>query len=314
MSSPPDVADECLSIIAPSKLSETSYDVLHTIFEQMTGRHYKSEKGQFFTPSHVVDFCVSVLRPKRGDLICDPACGSGAFLKNAYDYSGGAAGKRFIYGFDISRRAAKTASLLSYLACADSVRVSQADSLALESSSLFGDRVSSIEDVLREDMSGFGGFDVIATNPPFAGDVSGADFSGYYETSRLGGAKIERDVLFLERCHQLLKPGGRLGIVLPDNKFSGARFSELREWLLDKFKVVAVVSLHSYTFRPYTSQKTCVLFAEKRCGERAGSDISFYRSDKAGKSSNGDPVYLDGELDHDLDMIAQDINKEWVIG
>lgn len=314
LSAPADVAEECLSIVAPNSLSETSYEVLHTIFEQMTGRHYKSEKGQFFTPPHVVDFCVSVLKPKRGESICDPACGSGAFLKSAYDMVRDGEVVKDIYGFDISRRAAKTANLLSFLACDDRVKVHQADSLARESASLFGDRICSIEDIMREQSPGFAGFDVIATNPPFAGDVSGADFLSYYETARLGSAKLERDTIFLERCYQLLKPGGRLGIVLPDNKFSGSRFSELREWMVDKFKVVSVVSLHSYTFRPFTSQKTCVLFAEKKPSVRDGDEIIFYRSDKAGKSSNGDPVFVNGNLDHDLDEIAADLCKEWSLG
>jgi len=310
---PPEVAEECLRILTPTKLQGASYEVLHTVFEQMTGRNYKSEKGQYFTPPHVVDFCISVLRPKKGELICDPACGSGAFLKSAFDKIDGEFVARDIYGFDISKRAAKTAALLSYMACRDLGVISQLDSLAIESKSLFDSDGLSIEEFLRLQRPGFEGFDIIATNPPFAGDVSDADFLSYYQTSRIGGTKIERDTLFLERCWNLLKPGGRMAMVLPDNKFSGAKFSSLREWMLSKMEIMAVVSLHSYTFRPFTSQKACVLFAEKTSNSSSYS-IKFYRSDRPGKSSNGEPVFKNDKLDHDLDEIGIDLIKEWKIG
>lgn len=310
---PPDVAEECLRILTPTELGSTSYEALHTVFEQMTGKQYKSDKGQYFTPPHVVDFCVSVLRPKAGELICDPACGSGAFLKSAHDRMS-LSELPTTFGFDISKRAAKTGALLSYLACEDLVRVHQLDALAVEPNSLFEIEGLSIEECMRQYGSEFKGFDIIATNPPFAGDVSDADFLEYYETSRLSGGKVERDTLFLERCKNLLKPGGRLAIVLPDNKFSGAKFANLRKWLCKEMQIKAVVSLHSYTFRPFTSQKTCVLFAVRSADDLNGGAISFYRSDKAGKSSNGEPVYEGGLLDHDLSGIAEDIMKDWKIG
>lgn len=313
--SPPDVADECFRTLAPTRLIDTSYEVLHTVFEQMTGRHYKSEKGQFFTPTHIVDFCISVLRPKMGERICDPACGSGAFLKSAFDKRGGTSSANEIFGFDISRRAAKTADLLSYLACDDVICIRQLDALGIEPPSLLESPVLTVEDFMHDQLESFEGFDIIATNPPFAGDVSDASFAEYYETANLTRGRVERDVLFLERCKNLLRPGGRLAIVLPDNKFSASKFAKLREWLLQHMVVVAVVSLHSYSFRPFTSQKTSVLFAMRRdesCGS-APSAVRLYRSDKAGKSSNGDPVLIDGRLDHDLDLIAEDLIEEWEI-
>ncbi|RMN99257.1 Type I restriction-modification system methyltransferase subunit [Pseudomonas coronafaciens pv. coronafaciens] len=309
---PREVSDECIRILTPTDLGDTPYEALHTVFEQMTGKQYKSDKGQYFTPPHVVDFCIAVLRPAAGELICDPACGSGAFLKSAYDQMP-VTEHSTTFGFDISKRAAKTAALLSYLACNDSVRVRQLDALAVEPNSLYDPEGLSIEECMRRYGVGFQGFDIIATNPPFAGDVSDADFLSYYETSKLAGGKVERDILFLERCKNLLKPGGRLAIVLPDNKFSGAKFAGLRKWICKEMDIKAVVSLHSYTFRPFTSQKTCVLFAQRKSGVMSDSMVSFYRSDKAGKSSNGDPVFLDGTLDHDLGLIASEIIGEWKI-
>lgn len=312
--SPPEVIDECFRILAPTELSKTSYDALHTVFEQMTGKHYKADKGQYFTPAHVVDFCISVLRPSKGELVCDPACGSGAFLKSAFDEMDCDVEPNSIFGFDISKRAAKTASLLSYLACADKVVIGQLDTLSLEPKSLLDADGLSLEAYMRSKVRGFEGFDVIATNPPFAGDVSDADFLNYYETARIGATKVERDTLFMERCKMLLKPGGRLAIVLPDNKFSGTKFADFRRWIAANMQVVAIVSLHSYTFRPFTSQKACVLFAQNIEQKMGSNPIHMYRSDRAGKSSNGEPVIIDGVIDHDLGIIANDLIKEWSIG
>lgn len=311
LSAPEDVATECLRILAPARVSNAPYDVLHTLFEQMTSRSYKSDKGQYFTPSYVVDFCMSVLRPQKGELICDPACGSGAFLKSAYDALGPGQIDRQIFGFDISRRAAKAAALLSYLACDDKVSIEQLDSLTL-ADELFDTGEQTLDRYMSAKAEKFGGFDVIATNPPFAGDVSEASFLKNYEVASLCGSRVERDSVFLERCIDLLKPGGRLAIVLPDNKFSGTKFASLRKWLATKVRIVAVVSLHSYTFRPFTSQKASVLFATKAPGDNNGS-IVFYRSDRAGKTSSGELVYVDDKIDHDLEEIARDMleTAEW---
>src|SRR5690606_4707309 len=148
--------------------------------------------------------------------------------------------------------------------------------LGIEPPSLLESPVLTVEDFMHDQLESFEGFDIIATNPPFAGDVSDASFAEYYETANLTRGRVERDVLFLERCKNLLRPGGRLAIVLPDNKFSASKFAKLREWLLQHMVVVAVVSLHSYSFRPFTSQKTSVLFAMRR-DESCGSAPSAVR-------------------------------------
>jgi hypothetical protein len=98
--------------------------------------------------------------------------------------------------------------------------------------------------------------------------------------------------------------------VLPDNKVSARKFDALRRWLLDRVRVVAVASLHAYTFKPHTSQKACVLFLTKARAAKP-RPIAFYRSDRPGKTSTGAPVLRDGVVDHDLGEIAKDLAKEW---
>jgi type I restriction enzyme M protein len=304
LSAPSDVVDECLRTLAPTRLHEAGYEALDAAFEVLTASEYKANKGQYFTPRHVVDFCVEAIAPRDGEAGCDPACGSGAFLR-ACDALAARKGRDVaLFGYDISRRASRVASLMSFLACDGRLAIERLDALQVRAS----DGMPTIEDSLRRNR--IDAFDFIVTNPPFAGDVASAAYAADYETARSGAARIERDVLFLERCLSLLAERGRLAIVLPDNKVSARRFDALRRWLLERVRVVAVVSLHGYTFKPHTSQKACVVFATKTRAAKA-RPIAFYRSDRPGKTSTGAPVYRDGLVDHDLGEIANDLAKEW---
>jgi type I restriction enzyme M protein len=75
--------------------------------------------------------------------------------------------------------------------------------------------------------------------------------------------KEERDVLFIERILKWLKPGGRAAIVLPQGKFNNSSLAFIREWILKKARLLAVVGLHPNTFKPHTGTKTSVLFIQK---------------------------------------------------
>src|ERR1019366_2094342 len=75
--------------------------------------------------------------------------------------------------------------------------------------------------------------------------------------------KEERDVLFIERILSMLKPGGRAAIVLPQGKFNNSSLAFIREWILKKARLLAVVGLHPNTFKPHTGTKTSVLFVQK---------------------------------------------------
>ena len=172
-----------------------------------------------------------------------------------------------------------------------------------------------IEDVCRSRRRRHNGFDIILTNPPFAGELRERHILDGYRAS-YGKTRAERDVLFIERCIELLRPGGRLGIVLPHNKFAGTAFRSVREQLVDQTRILGVVGLGRNTFLPHTHQKTSVLFIQRRKkGElrRLDESIFFAISEKPGKDSKG--RYLlrqesptDGSVwssvDHDLGGIV----------
>ncbi len=260
------------------------FAALDAVFESLVPRAAKGDKGQFFTPRHVVELVVRALDPSPREVLVDPACGSGAFLAHA---RAGVA----TYGCDVDPRAVRVARLLALAQGRDPKAILRGD--GLRSREL--DRVAH-------------GADVVATNPPFAGraPAEGFDVARVVKTP-------ERDVLFLERALDLLRPGGRLGIVLPYNKASGDGFARLRAWLVERARVLAVVGLPRETFLPHTSQRTFVLFAQKRAA-RSAADRSektlFVVSERAGKDSAGDPIFADGErLDHDLDEVLGRVKK-----
>ena len=110
-------------------------------------------------------------------------------------------------------------------------------------------------------------FDVLMANPPFAGEIKQSDMLAPYELAHRKEGKLEkavdRDLLFIERNLDFLKPGGRMAVVLPQGRFNNSSDQRLREFILERCRVLAVVGLHPNTFKPHTGTKTSVLFAQK---------------------------------------------------
>ena len=110
-------------------------------------------------------------------------------------------------------------------------------------------------------------FDVLMANPPFAGDIRQSDMLSPYELAHKKKGKLERmvgrDLLFIERNLDFLKPGGRMAIVLPQGRFNNATDQRVREFIMDRCRILAVVGLHPNTFKPHTGTKTSVLFVQK---------------------------------------------------
>lgn len=118
-------------------------------------------------------------------------------------------------------------------------------------------------------------FDVILANPPFAGEMRERKMLSHYDLAKPAlkrskdkQPKEERDVLFIERILKFLKPGGRAAIVLPQGKFNNSSLAFIREWILRKARLLAVVGLHGNTFKPHTGTKTSVLFVQKYTDEQ----------------------------------------------
>jgi type I restriction enzyme M protein len=207
-----------------------------------------------------------------------------------------------------------------YVAKIPNLKIYRVNSLITSDSqqSLFnsqnGDSIMTIEDYLRLNKVE-SKVDLILTNPPFAGEVNEKYLLDNYEVAK-NRRKIERDILFIERCIDLLKPNGRMVIILPDNVFGSRDNIYLREWIHSKAKIIGVIGLPRNTFMPHTPVKTSILLLKKRSPKtNINEEIFFGISEQAGKDSRGNLKYLKDETNtskqvaHDLDVIEKEFTK-----
>jgi type I restriction enzyme M protein len=188
-------------------------------------------------------------------------------------------------------------------------------------------------------------FDVIVTNPPFGSKIpiKGEDILCQYELARIWKHNKENDtwemthkyqssvppeILFLERCIQLLKPGGRIGIVLPDSVLGAPGLGYIRVWLIQNTRIIASIDLHADTFQPGNGTQTSVLFLQKKTKEELTEELkSGFMNDynifmaiieKIGHDKRGNIVYKrdkDGNeiLVEEIDFHEQDRRKKKII-
>lgn len=333
---------EIVRLLERYNLSDTSEDIKGIAFERFLGRTFRGEIGQFFTPRPIVEFMVRMLDPKEGEVICDPASGSGGFLTRFFEI----VRERILADVDRQYREfrsevesnkqqtqeekaealrAKYAELQKTLD--NDTRGSRLWNLA--NRCIYGTdandrmaRTSKMNMIMHGDghggvhhHDGFlnvngifeGRFDIILTNPPFGSSVEPSDtvleeqvtlshelehhyaniygdhycdalshlraatgkpIASLFELPTLKGnrkvGKVKTELLFIERCLDLLKPGGRLGIVLPEGVFNNPSLAYVREFCEDRAFIQAVVSLPPETFvSSGASVKASLLFMQK---------------------------------------------------
>ncbi len=328
----------CFREISEVVLYDENLESLDIFFEYLVSKSSKGEKGQYFTPRYVIDCCVKMLELKPSDKILDPACGSGGFLFHSLmELKGNTVFPNNIWGFDFDPKAIKVAKTLLTICGGSPNNIYNINSLLKPTGKL--DLISpqkdntsiTIEDILRTTTKKFKGFDAILTNPPFAGEIKEGSVIASYDLAKKG-RRNERDVLFIERCVELLRPGGKLAIVLPHNKIGGKSYGYVRGWLLSNMRIVSVLSLPRSTFLPHTHQKAEIIFAIKRekpikISSAVEEEILFLVSECNAKDSKGNLNYKNGsspsqsawdKVDHDFDEVLQDFksfikktNIEW---
>ena len=115
---------------------------------------------------------------------------------------------------------------------------------------------------VNEDSNHEFAFDILMANPPFAGDIKESRILAKYDlgkkTNGIYHTKVGRDILFIERNLDFLKPGGRMAIVLPQGRLNNSSDKVIRDYITNSCRILAVVSLHSNVFKPHTGTKTSV--------------------------------------------------------
>jgi type I restriction enzyme M protein len=343
----------CISFLQDIKLFNSNLQVIDEAFEYLMTEVGKGKKGQYFTPRHVIDMAVKMLNPKFEEYVVDTAAGSCGFTVHAVFWVWGEQlnahgpnawqreyASTHVYGIDFDPRAVKIARAINLIAGDGRTNVYRANTLAPY---LWDDTVRvGLRDRLRrfpdhperdrwnQEHYRYFDLDVLLTNPPFAGDISERRILNQYELARRArdkvAAKQGRDILFIERNLEFLRPGGRMAIILPQGRFNNTTDAYIREFIARECRILAVVGLDVNTFKPHTGTKTSLLFVQKwnddpkagpLCPRVDDYPIFFATSKKSGKDNSGNYVYKTDEngnrlldehghliVDHDLDDIA----------
>jgi len=314
----------CVSSLQDVKLFNSNLLVVDEAFEYLVNKSAKGEKGQYFTPRHVIDMCVQMLNPKRGEYMIDTASGScgfpvhtifkltGHLFTNAEIPDEEKQHVLKVFGIDFDEKTVRVARTLNLIAGDGETNVLHLNTLDFERwndktekdpkwINTYGKGFDRLEK-LRSDKGenkNFN-FDILMANPPFAGDIKESRILHQYELGFKGNgkaqSKVGRDILFIERNLDFLKPGGRMAIVLPQGRFNNTSDKHIREFIAQHGRILAVVGLHGNTFKPHTGTKTSVLFVQKwddkLCPKVDDYPIFFAVSEKGGKDNSGDYIYV----------------------
>jgi type I restriction enzyme M protein len=310
---------DCLKLSPPAlafavkKLQKINFadskeDANGLAFQKFLGSHAKGGRGQFFTPDPVIDFCVEIIQPEPDEKIIDPACGTGGFLfsslryikKRCKDIAVRDYVRNNIFGTEINPRISQIAKIKFLIECNADPNILCGSALADIRGLSLKYRLNTLENY----------FDIILTNPPFGtqGKITDRELLSKYELgfkwNRHGSDYIKSseilkgqipEILFIERCLQILRPGGRLGMVLPSGHFENSSLEYLRRYIKAKADILGVVLLPQETFIPYgTGVKASLLFLHKKNGRLTNSGRGFFsRIKKTGYAGNknGTPVY-----------------------
>lgn len=315
-------------------LIDAERDVLADAFETFIDHALKGGQGQFFTPRNVVKMMVEILDPDDDDMVIDPACGSGGFIieslryiwnkiVNRYKEMGWSDMEILEEKIDVANKCIRGIDKDYFLS-----------KIAKAYMAIMGDGKGGVfcEDSLErpENWSSktqtkihFGDFSVVLTNPPFGSKipVTGEDKLKQYELAHKWKNKkgtndwekmklAEKEapqILFIERCYQLLKYGGRMAIVLPDGIYGNESLGYVRKWIMNKFRLVAVIDIPLETFMPNTGTKTSILIVQKLRKEEIPADYPVFMcvAETCGHDRRGNVIE-----DDDVKEIST-LFKEW---
>ncbi|KJU81874.1 type I restriction-modification system, M subunit [Candidatus Magnetobacterium bavaricum] len=310
------------------KLFNSNLQIIDEAFEYLISKSAKGEKGQYFTPRHVIDMCVKMLNPKAGEYMIDTAAGSCGFTVHTIFYITGHLFQNTeipekekenvlkVFGIDFDERVVRVARTLNLIAGDGNSNVLHLNNLDYDRwpetisnrdwYDTYGGGLKRIE-ALRKDPTSYKefNFDILMANPPFAGDIKEARIIHKYDLGcnekKKWKSNVGRDILFIERNLSFLKPGGRMAIVLPQGRFNNTTDKYIREYITEKARILAVIGLHVNTFKPHTGTKTSVLFVQKwnddpekgpLCLKTEDYPIFFAVSEKSGKDNSGEYVFI----------------------
>lgn len=318
----------------------SSVDVKGVAYETIVGPTLEGTKGEFFTPRNVVKMTVKMLDPKPGDRIYDPACGTGGFIVIAFNYISEKLRQKHkanwknknkpteeeekalfdeiheagynIFGTDFNQNLVKAAQMNMIMN-----NDGRGGLFAVNGLKDPSDWPKEVSQKIQ-----LGSMDFVMANPPFGSKIKidskeilerydlahgwSKTAEGKWQQEANVKNALEPEVLFIERCIKLVKPGtGKCGIVLPDSILSNPGYAYVRYWILQNCQILASVDLPVETFLPRTGTQTSVLILRRKSdqeklmesmsGEMTTYDIFMANVKKVGKGRRGEFMYKKDE-------------------
>lgn len=296
----PATAKSCVKELQNVKLFNSNLEVIDEAFEYLVNGSQKKKMGQYFTPRYVIDMCVKMLNPNEKEKMIDTAAGSCGFpmhtIFHVWQKLNPSAPNLFstnkrtqkeidyvnnnVFGIDFSEKSVRVGRMLNIIAGDGQTNILYLNSLDyrnwrkdfVESKEwdnkyhIGFQKLEELANIHEEEFKAFN-FDVLMANPPFAGDLDNEEQLDQYDLS-LGTSgkrqnKMDKDILFIERNLNFLKPGGRMAIVLPQSRFNNDGDKYVRDYILERCRLLAVIGLHANVFKPHTATKTSVLVVQK---------------------------------------------------
>lgn len=324
----------CVASLQDVKLFNSNLDVVDDAFEYLMSKSQKGEKGQYFTPRYVIDMCVRMLNPTAEENMIDTAAGSCGFpihtifyvWKKIFEEKGLSQShlyttekkptectdyvNKHIFAIDFDKNCVRVSRMLNLIAGDGKTNVIRLNSIDFDRWAeetkdedwidIYNEGWKKLKKLRREKGSDqFYNFDVLMANPPFAGDIKESRIVAKYELGLNAKgkqqSKVGRDILFIERNLNMLKPGGRMAIVLPQGRFNNSSDKYIRDFIAKECRILAVVGLHGNVFKPHTGTKTSVLFVQKwddeLCPKKDDYPIFFATMQEPSKDNSGEKIY-----------------------
>lgn len=261
--------------LEPFSFLGTGDDIKGTVYEIFLKSTLRGEFDQYFTPREIVEFMVKFSDPDVGDVILDPACGSGGFLIQAFNHVNAKINTSAYSEVESKNKYKDLVEKCLWGHEADyDLHV-----LAKKNLIMHGDGWNNIfqGDTLKSDKIPNNYFDLILANPSFTIPYTFKDILGKYELG-IDKDSEELNILFVEKSIRVLKPGCGLFIVLPEGLMNNKRYLYFREWLLKKVDLLLSVSLSEGAFIPFggSVSKTCILGVRKKVTWKDIRDLVMY--------------------------------------
>jgi len=348
----------CVASLQDVKLFNSNLDVIDEAFEYLINKTSKGEKGQYFTPRYVIDMCVKMLNPQEDEMMIDTAAGSCGFpvhtifhvwkqiladenIPQSHLFTSEKKPARCedyvcekVFAIDFDEKAVRVGRTLNLIAGDGQTNVLHLNTLDYDRwhervendegwRDTYGEGWKRLKRLRKDKDNQQFEFDILMANPPFAGDIKETRMLAKYELGKKPDGKrqsaVGRDILFIERNLDFLKPGGRMAVVLPQGRFNNSSDKVIREFIADRCRILAVVGLHGNVFKPHTGTKTSVLLVQKWtnehgiCPKREDYPVFFATMQLPSKDNSGDKIYVkqaDGESlldEHGHLIVAQDL-------